>query len=235
MLNNKQNIDAWSKNSKDLKAEFYQNYQSSGDFWHQELINPHILASLGNVQDLKILDAGCGEGYFSRILAKMGAIVTGLEPSALLDYAVRYEKQEPLGIEYLSADLCEFQQKCNFDAIVAINVFMDIPEAQLAVVKCAENLKQGGKLIFSILHPCFLFLNRSSEEFYKISEMDYFTEKQLKQSNDVITHRQLSTYVNYTTNAGFKITKVIEPQLDPKHKQSACNFPLFLIIEAVKV
>jgi len=235
MLNNKDNIEAWSKNAVELDTEFYQNYQAAGDFWHQELINPHVLTLLGNVKNQRILDAGCGEGYFSRILAKKGAIVTALEPSTLLEYAKSYEKQEKLGIEYISADLCEFEQNNFYNSIVAINVFMDIPDAKSAIQKCSENLKSGGKLIFSILHPCFYFFNINSADSCKKSEIDYFSERQLKQKNDVITHRQLSTYINYVTSAGLSISKVIEPQLDIKHKLIACNYPLFLIIEARKV
>ncbi len=44
----------------------------------------HILTLLGDVAGLDVLDAGCGEGYLSRILAARGARVTGVELSPRL-------------------------------------------------------------------------------------------------------------------------------------------------------
>src|SRR4029453_6341019 len=38
-----------------------------------------LLAQLGDVSGQDVLDAGCGEGYLSRILAARGACVTGVD------------------------------------------------------------------------------------------------------------------------------------------------------------
>ena len=42
-------------------------------------ILPVLLAQLGDVAGQDILDAGCGEGYLSRVLAARGARVTGVD------------------------------------------------------------------------------------------------------------------------------------------------------------
>ena len=47
-------------------------------------ILPHLLAQLGDVTGQDVLDAGCGEGYLSRILAARGARVTGVDLSPRL-------------------------------------------------------------------------------------------------------------------------------------------------------
>jgi 2-polyprenyl-3-methyl-5-hydroxy-6-metoxy-1,4-benzoquinol methylase len=229
LITTKENIAAWSKNAEECGTEFYCNYKEAGDFWHQELLNSYILDCLGDVNKLKILDAGCGEGYFSRILAKKGAQVIGLEPSALIDYAKSYEKQESLGIVFLKQDLCTFDNRnVLYDAVIAINVFMDIPDFMSALKNCTRCLKIGGKLVFSVLHPCFHFT------------LEYFNEQQVKQANDVMTHRMVSTYLNAIADCGLTIKRIFEPQLNSKYEQGeqktiqACHTPLFLIIEAVK-
>src|SRR5436305_14463130 len=40
---------------------------------------PHLLDVLRDVAGQDVLDAGCGEGYLSRILANRGARVTGVD------------------------------------------------------------------------------------------------------------------------------------------------------------
>ncbi|MDA3886121.1 MAG: class I SAM-dependent methyltransferase [Candidatus Delongbacteria bacterium] len=249
-LNNKENIKAWSENAKDFGSEFFKNYKDEGDFWHKELLNQNILDCLGDIKGRKVLDAGCGEGYFSRIMAKKGAIVTGLEPSNMIDFAIRYEKVDKLGIEYLKEDICSFTQRTEFyDAVIAINVFMDIPDFETALKICVESLKENGVLVFSILHPCFtpVILDHKTNEYKKeidfenkghIEIEEYFKEVQVKQTNDVYNHRTLSTYLNQLISKGMIIEKIIESQLDLKFEKDKPNkdyhIPTFLIVKSRK-
>jgi 2-polyprenyl-3-methyl-5-hydroxy-6-metoxy-1,4-benzoquinol methylase len=44
-----------------------------GDFAKRHLLNPVLLRMLGDVPGPRVLDAGCGSGYLSRMLAARGA------------------------------------------------------------------------------------------------------------------------------------------------------------------
>ena len=46
---------------------------------HREILNPCIETLMGDVQGRRILDAGCGEGYLSRVYEKKGATVVGVD------------------------------------------------------------------------------------------------------------------------------------------------------------
>ena len=249
-MDTKENIKAWSENAKIFGADFFKNYMDEGDFWHKELLNQNILECLGEIKNKRILDAGCGEGYFSRILARKGAIVTGLEPSDMIKPAIDHNKIDNLEIEYIKEDLCDFNYKKDYyDAVVSINVFMDIPDFEIALKSCVGVLKKNGILIFSILHPCFtpIRLDSTTNEYSKYTDFDkkgyieieeYFKEIQVNQANDVYNHRTLSTYVNKLISCGMTIEKIIEPRLDLKFEKAKpnkdCHMPTFLIVKAIK-
>ena len=89
-------IAAW-----DAAADDLQSFGAEGDFARRYLLNPTLFALTGDIAGKRILDAGCGEGYLSRLLAKRGALVTGVEPAARL-YALcaEYERPQRIGTLY---------------------------------------------------------------------------------------------------------------------------------------
>lgn len=83
-------------------------YDDEGDFAKRHLLNSVLLRMLGPLPGTRILDAGSGEGYFSRLLADQGAHVVAVEPaSALLDRARELESVRQQGIDFVQADLAE--------------------------------------------------------------------------------------------------------------------------------
>lgn len=150
-LTNAEVIRAWA--TSDSAAAFGE----QGDFARQHLLNPAIFALLGDANGKRVLDAGCGQGFLCRLLARKGATVTGIEPAeGLYDTALRREEVERLGITYLQHDLSTFTSLQNaFAAVIANMVFMDIPDYTVAMRNCIAALKSGGDFIFSLLHPCF--------------------------------------------------------------------------------
>lgn len=103
--------------------------EQDGDFAKRHLVNPVLLRMLGDVRGRRVLDAGSGNGYLSRMLAERGAQVVGVEPGqALFDFAMEKEAEQPRGIRYVQADLCDLPDLGSFDAVVASMVLPAIPE-----------------------------------------------------------------------------------------------------------
>ena len=74
----------------------------------QWVLDPPHLAIAGEVAGLRVLDGGCGEGRFARILAERGAKVTAFDLSErMIEHARSYEAERPLGIEYLMLDMAD--------------------------------------------------------------------------------------------------------------------------------
>jgi 2-polyprenyl-3-methyl-5-hydroxy-6-metoxy-1,4-benzoquinol methylase len=133
--------DWWSKHLKEDKNR------------HAEVF-PTTSRLLGHVSDLEVLDAGCGEGSFTRQLADQGARVTGIDFCRLLDFAQNEELSSPRGIRYIKADLLTLPKLgATFDRIVCNMVLHCLPSSEPLFAVFSDVLKPNGKLVISDLHP----------------------------------------------------------------------------------
>jgi ubiquinone/menaquinone biosynthesis C-methylase UbiE len=140
------NAEAWTVLSR-MGCDTYRDYVNT----------PAFLAMLPGVKGLKGLDIGCGEGYNTRQVAKLGAKMSAIDISPLfIRYAREAEDNEPLDIAYQTASAIELPfDDQSFDFTVSTMAFMDIPETDKAIKEAWRVLKPNGFLQFSILHPCF--------------------------------------------------------------------------------
>jgi 2-polyprenyl-3-methyl-5-hydroxy-6-metoxy-1,4-benzoquinol methylase len=236
-ITNAENIKLWSS----APSNILDSFGDEGDFARQYLLNPVLFTLLGDIKNKKILDAGCGQGYLSRLMAKKGAKVTGIDPAHdFIQYAINHESQEKLGITYLEEDLAKYKQsRGEFDFIVSNMVFMDIPDYQTAIHNCIQSLKNGGYFIFSISHPCF-FPDSEWDKNPVVEIREYFQEYSEKQNFGYSFHRTLSSYLNLVINEGCEIKQLIEPKLDEKTARLKANYlrqahvPSFLIVQTRK-
>jgi 2-polyprenyl-6-hydroxyphenyl methylase/3-demethylubiquinone-9 3-methyltransferase len=106
------------------------------------------------LEDLSVLDVGCGGGLMSEPLARLGARVTGIDPGAQ-NIAIARAHAEPqhLAIDYRVAtveDLVAAGER--FDAVVSLEVVEHVPDVAAFVKACAELTRPGGLVVFSTLN-----------------------------------------------------------------------------------
>ncbi|MCH7810564.1 MAG: methyltransferase domain-containing protein, partial [Chloroflexi bacterium] len=121
------------------------------------LDKPH-LDLLGDVKGKRVLDAGCGEGRFSRTLAERGAKVTAFDLSRrMVELARESEGHHKLRIEYHEMDMCDLSAfgDGSFDVVVAYLSIIDVEDYEGATAEISRVLRPGGQFLFSIVHPCF--------------------------------------------------------------------------------
>ncbi|HEV7128993.1 MAG TPA: class I SAM-dependent methyltransferase [Ktedonobacterales bacterium] len=238
---NREMIEAWS-----AAIDHVDDFGEEGDVPRQLLLNPAIFALLGEVRGLRILDAGCGQGYLARLLARRGAQVTGVEPAdSWYRAVVAQERAAPLGITYLREDLATFAAATQgidvFDAVVANMVFMDIPEAEPAIRQCVAALRPGGSLVFSLAHPCFEDTEESWARTGAISVRDYLRESRIPQTFAARFHRPLSYYLNLVIQAGCALRAIVEPGLGEEWAAHGAWYarntrvPSFIVMHATRV
>ena len=244
-------IRRWNMHARALT----ENFTEEGDKHRIVLLNPVLLQLLGNVKGKKILDAGCGEGYLSRLLAKQGAFVTGIDFSEEM-LAIAQERTNPvLGIQYVH-DNCEKMDYFDiesFDIIVSNMVLQDLSDHKAALQSMNRVLVDRGLLIFSIPHPCFstpncgwVRGNKGKKLYWKVDR--YFEECAFEQdwppNTDeglLLFHRTLSTYLTTLLNVGFELLDVVEPKPSEEMLSQYPEFvddlrmSHFIVFKAIKV
>lgn len=236
-ISNNDNIKKWSTVTQEELEKF-----GDGDFERTQMINPTIFQLLGAVTKKKLLDAGCGNGYLSRMLAMKGAEVIGVEPGeTMYRFAVSTEEKDHLGITYFKEDLSQFTRfKEEFDIVVANMVFMDIPKYQSAIRNCINSLKTGGLFIYSILHPCFPGFENDWQRLKHVEVKDYFTESSVQARYGHVFFRPLQNYINLTNDYGCVTERIVEPQLNKRFAEEnptlnrSYYVPQFIVIKARK-
>jgi ubiquinone/menaquinone biosynthesis C-methylase UbiE len=144
----------------DENANVWADHVRKGwDAYREHFNNPAFFAFIGDLSGKTVLDAGCGEGYNTRLLARSGALVTGVDISErMIELARQEEQREPLGIRYEVASFSDLGifNDASFDVVVSSMALMDGPDFEGAVKEIYRVLRPGGELMFSILHPCFV-------------------------------------------------------------------------------
>jgi 2-polyprenyl-3-methyl-5-hydroxy-6-metoxy-1,4-benzoquinol methylase len=230
-------IARWSR----LPTSVLSNHQADGDFPKRHLLNDRLLDQLGELDGRRVLDAGAGEGYLSRILARAGARVTSVEPAGgLVDRIRTLERDEPLGLEIEQADLVDFRTDEPYDAVVCSMVLQAIPNWRPALASCVAALKPGGRLVIALIHPAFENLWTTWKQYGDYRLTGYLSEYEIKAKYASDFHRPLSTYLNAIIETGCQLTAIIEPGLDPEVARESgieaieayVDLPNFVIIAA---
>jgi ubiquinone/menaquinone biosynthesis C-methylase UbiE len=221
----------WNEN-----ADVWSDHVRKGwDDYREYLNNPAFLKLVGNLKDKKVLDVGCGEGYNTRIFARLGADMTGIDISSnMIEHARQAEKQEPLGIRYEVAsytDLSMFQNE-SFDTVVSTMALMDSPDYEKAVPEIYRVLRRQGDCFFSISHPCFMtkgfgWVKDKYGKEASLTVSGYFNKEHwieswrfshAPKSEDIPLFaipcfgRTLSEYINPLIEAGFILKELQEPR-----------------------
>ncbi len=134
----------------DAIAADYQ--QTRASRLREELETPCFLSLIGDPRGLRVLDLGCGDGYYSRLLAQRGAArVVGVDVSGeMLAMAAAAEQRDPLGIEYLCSDVAALPDLGEFDLIAGTYLLHYAPNEDRLRNMCARiaaHLSPGGRFV----------------------------------------------------------------------------------------
>jgi 2-polyprenyl-3-methyl-5-hydroxy-6-metoxy-1,4-benzoquinol methylase len=176
-------------------------------------ILPHLLALLGDVAGRAVLDAGCGEGYLTRILAARGAKVTGIDLSPrLIELARARQAGDPAGaIAYRVADLSAPLPDLagRFDAVASYMVLNDVEDYRGFAATLGAALKPGGRAAFA-LNNSYAYVVRKRIADYFASGTTHPCGLAASGIKVAFYHRTLGEYLDAFLAVGLHLTKLVD-------------------------
>ena len=198
---------------------------------------PAMLAMLPDVAGKRVLDAGCGAGWYSAQLAARGARVTSFDGSAaMLAYArARLGDAADLRMADLAQPL-DFARDGEYDGIVSPLVLHYLRDWSAPLAEFRRILKPDGWLLFSTHHPASDAGLFGSTRYLDVEEREDFWDGV---GTVRFFHRPLRDIVNAVADAGFAIQRLDEPiptdafrQVRPEAYERLLRQPLFLMVLA---
>ena len=138
-------VSYWEKRSGDfLEHKRAELHSPMSERWLYEIKN-----QLPQDRNLRILDVGCGAGFFSVLLAKEGYQVTGVDLTPdMVENARTLAAEEKTDCEFLvmDAENLRFADE-SFDVVISRNLTWTLPDVKSAYREWVRVLKKGGILL----------------------------------------------------------------------------------------
>jgi ubiquinone/menaquinone biosynthesis C-methylase UbiE len=233
-------------------AESWVEFVREGkDYYRDELNNPATFKLIGDVRGRLVLDLACGEGYNTRILARKGTKVTGVDFSEkLIELARREEAKEKLGICYHVLDVTDLKEfsSNHFDLVTCFMSLQDIENYKRAISEVARVLRSQGRFVFSIPHPCFETIIvdgkriSAAKKYFGTAKypVQWKMERLVKPFRTTSFHRTLTNYFDALYRSKMFVSRLVEPKPTQKGLRKypplrkALAIPQSIIIESIK-
>ena len=198
-------------------AQAWIDFVDRGNGARTYLLDPAMLDLAGDLAGKRVLDVGCGEGRFARMLQARGADVVGLDPAVpLLTEAARRGTSKAV---VASGEALPFASD-SFDSVVTYLSLIDIPDYRRAIREMARVLQPRGKLLVANLNPFATTMEPSlvkgaDGKLLYMKVMDYFGERpewvEWCGIRVINWHRPLSDYIAAFLESGLILKHYGEP------------------------
>jgi len=181
---------------------------------------PAVRALFPNLSGLRVLDLGCGFGWFCRWARRQGAAhVLGIDVSERMLAHGRAATDDP-AITYTRADMEHLElQLVSFDLVYSSLALHYIGNLSGLMSQAYRSLVPGGALVFSVEHPIFTAPSEpnwlSDAAGRKTWPVDRYLDEGPRSTDwlakgVIKQHRTLATYINMLIRSGFVISHVEE-------------------------
>lgn len=230
--------------------EFYDHYmvRRHRDESPNKLIeNPALFDLLGDINDLSILDLGCGDATLGEELLKRNcSSYLGIDGSKNMCERAAHKLEGAKGnVQHSSLEEYEYPAD-SFDRVVSQLVLHYIEDVEQVMKKVYRTLKPGGEFVFSVQHPVVTASFKSMQGGKRSNWIvdDYFSPgKRIEPwiGEDVVKyHRTIEEYFISLQRVGFEVqalregTPLRENFESEEEYERRKRIPLFLLFSCKK-
>ncbi len=202
---------------------------------------PAVLAALGPVSGLRVLDAACGPGIYARELLDRGAEVTAFDASPVMVDLARAN----LGGSAVRVDRAVLGEPLPyddgaFDAVVCALAIHYADDRAAAFAEFFRVLRPGGALVVSTQHP-FIDWRRKGGSYFDVKVETDVWATSAGPHRVSFWREPLSALCAAATCSGFLIERLVEPlpaesmrDRWPDDYEKLMAEPGFLVLRLVK-
>jgi SAM-dependent methyltransferase len=210
-------------NGWDASADAWIRFVRGGDHNRTLLLDPVMLDFCGDVAGCSVLDVGCGEGRFCRMLAKRGANVTGVDPTAALLEAARAADPGGNYVEGI-AERLPFDDG-SFDLVVSYVSLIDFADLDRAIAEVARVARPSGSIVIANLNSFATAANagwlKDAQGRHLFLPLDRYFEVRADQTGwagiSILNwHRPFEAYLQALLAQGLRLRRFAEPRPTPE-------------------
>ncbi len=225
---NKQFAEYWNKGAGD-----------SGEVYKRYVLDPIMFKLVNYFSNKTVLELGCGNGYLAQNFIKKKVKKLILTDISKHNLEFAKQKFQNDNIEYLEQDATNKWKvgSSSIDIIYSNMMLNEVENIKTPISESFRVLKKNGIFVFSVTHPSwdlFIFAQEKAGikskkiknlgNYFRRGFAKYIMGSDSKTNPDLakeftkefeVEHyqRPLSDYFNALIEAGFKVDKIIEPEL----------------------
>jgi 2-polyprenyl-3-methyl-5-hydroxy-6-metoxy-1,4-benzoquinol methylase len=224
-------------------ARWFVQPSTDGLDFIRDLVIPRLVEVAGSVDNLTVLDAGCGEGIVSRSLVGTAKRIVGID---IVPQLIAYARQRDLTqtIIYEVHDLSKPlpQYTSTFDLVVSNLVLNDVADYTVFIATLSSVVKPGGRIVLSMNNPYSALLREKVDNYF-----DSDAVAQYGFGPAIYFHRTMEDYFRALDQAGLllrrlydlQMTEAMVEHLPEKNRQFSWfpfyhRFPFMLILDLIK-
>lgn len=184
-------------------------------------INPlrlNFINSNAHLNGLTVLDVGCGGGILSESMAKLGAVVTGIDlGEQALNVAKLHALESGVEVNYqaIAVEALAEKMPASFDVVTCMEMLEHVPDPASVVKACATLVKPGGHVFFSTI-------NRNLKAYtLAVLGAEYLLQMLPKGTHDYQKFIKPSELASWMRQAGLTLCEQKGISYAPLHKRYA--------------
>jgi len=218
----------WEKHAR----EFQETAQLPIDVLYGQHVSEKALQLIGPVAGKYVLEIGCGGAQCGIAFAKQGAVVSGVDiAAAQLAYARDLAEKHSVSITFYQRDMTNLDPigSASQDVVFSSIAFHYVDDIISCFKEVYRVLKVDGLFVWSVGHPFFDLIDGTT----LLPTRSYFNTGKVVSGLEVSdevgfafaeNRRTVSDYFNALVEAGFRVERMVEPDIRPVDVNDPKNY-----------